>query len=249
MAEDKMSAEELSEIALTIYDAPDDEFSFSCGAAKRLMRHITSLTARAEKAEGEVERLNAERRDKAGGLLQMAIELTTARDALRALRAHTEKATQWRDGAGSHHHPIWRQVADALVDGPRTDAPSYADLKREADRMRAERDEAVEHARGWHSVVEAVSTVLGLPIPEGATAAANIIAAFDAQKAEADRMRGALQQIAAKRRTETECELAAIHASDGGTYYTGQSAGRDECADIAIAALSHQADDAGADDV
>lgn len=48
-------------------------------------------------------------------------------------------------------------------------------LQREADELR-------EFARGWHSIVEAVSTVLELPTPEGPTAAANIIAKFDAAK-------------------------------------------------------------------
>lgn len=104
MAEDKMSAEELSEIALTIYDAPDDEFSFSCGAAKRLMRHIASLTSRAEKAEG-------------------------ARDESERLR-------------GLMSADFGRLCATLGVDEDAPEAVAcslnarFADLKREADRMR-----------------------------------------------------------------------------------------------------------------
>lgn len=34
---------------------------------------------------------------------------------LEEMRDHaSEHATQWKDGAGSHHHPIWGRVAEAI---------------------------------------------------------------------------------------------------------------------------------------
>jgi hypothetical protein len=53
--------------------------------------------------------------------------------------------------------------------------------------LQSEADEAREFARGWHSIVEAVSAVLELPTPDGSTAAANIIEKFDALQAEVDK--------------------------------------------------------------
>ena len=37
------------------------------------------------------------------------------REALEAMRDHASRnATQWKDGGGSHHHPIWQRVAAIL---------------------------------------------------------------------------------------------------------------------------------------
>ena len=45
-------------------------------------------------------------------LLAAVVEM---RAALEAMRDHANKyATQWSDGGGSHHHPVWPRVAAIL---------------------------------------------------------------------------------------------------------------------------------------
>ena len=48
--------------------------------------------------------------------LQLAADRIEALErGLRAMRDHSsENATQWANGAGSHHHPIWGEVAELL---------------------------------------------------------------------------------------------------------------------------------------
>lgn len=64
---------------------------------------------RARSAERELATLDRSHRD-------LGKRLALLGYALRDMRGHAaDNATQWKDGAGSHHHPIWARVAELLA--------------------------------------------------------------------------------------------------------------------------------------
>jgi hypothetical protein len=73
--------------------------------------------------------LELESSDPAGPFL-LPVDKTTPADVLRLFRAFVlRNVTQWKMGAGDHHHPIWEHLAVNIEGDDPTSGPEYEYLE------------------------------------------------------------------------------------------------------------------------